>query len=373
MANLEVKTRMSPLHLAIVIASTMMGISGRVMEQLLEDSGHGAWLALLVGATVFYGAAWLMIKLGEMFPDESFAEYLPRLWGRWLGGTVVWMFVLIFFLQTAIVLQGASREITFFMFDRTPFEVVEAGLLLVCVYCCLQDWGTIVRVIQFVFFTAFPVWALLLLAGLMSFRFLNFLPLWPEDAAGVAKGALHVWNLFQGYECVLLLLPLVYKGNIKPTRAVAGAFALATGVFLLRIVLEIGVLTMEGAKSAPFPAITVLRSVEIPGTFVERLDTYFLIFWVQGIFASMTLVIYFMAQSLTQLYRFADHRPMVLALAPPLFILGDATHHIRVFEGLRIAVEWSGLAFSLGVMPVVFALVWWGRRRARAMGQGKEI
>ena len=370
MANLEVKTRMSPLQLAIVIAAITMGISGRVMEPILETSAHGAWLAVLAGAAVFYGAAWMMIKLGEMFPDESFAEYLPRLLGRWPGGAVVWLFVVVFFLWESLVLQGVSREITFFMFDRTPFEVVEAGLLLVCVYCCLQDWGTILRVVQFIFFTALPPWLFLLTVSLLRFRFINFLPLWPEDAAGVAAGALHSWTLFQGYECVLLLLPLVYKGNVRPAKAVAGAFALAVGVFMLRIVLDIGVLTLEGARNAPFPMMTIVRTVEIPGTFLERLDTYFLVFWVQGIFASMTLALYMMAQSLALLYRFADHRPFVLALVPPLFLLGDAAHHIRVFEWLRTAVEWTGLAFSLGVMPLVFVVVWW-RGRSRDAGQGK--
>ncbi len=372
MANLEAKTRMSPLQLAIVIAITMIGISGQVMRPILEASGHGAWLAVLAGATVFYSAAWLMIKLGEMFPDESFAEYLPRLLGRWPGGAVVWLAVLVFFLQAALVLQGVSREITFFMFDRTPFEVVEACLLLVCVYCCLQDWGTIVRVVQFVFFTALPPWLFLLAVSLLRFRFINFLPLWPEDAAGMAAGALHSWNFFEGYECVLLLLPLVYKGNVKPAKAVAGAFALAAGVFMLRIVLAIGVLTLEGAKNIPFPMLTIVRTVEIPGTFLERLDTYFLVFWVQGIFASVTLALYVMAQSLALLYRFADHRPFVLALAPLLFFLGDASHHFRVFEWLWTAVEWAGLAFSLGVMPLVYAFAWW-RGRSRDAGQGKGL
>ncbi len=373
MADLEVKTRMSPLQLAVVVTTMMIGISGRVMEHLLETSGHGAWVALLAGAAVFYGAAWLMIKLGEQFPDESYAEYLPRLGGRWLGGAVVWFAVLVFFLQAAIVLQGASREIAFFLFDRTPFEVVEAGMLLVCVYCCLQDWGTILRVVQFVFFTAFPLWLFLLTISLLRFRFINFLPLWPEDAAGVAAGALHSWEFLQGYECVLLLLPLVYKGNVRPAKAVAGAFALATGVFLLRIVLDIGVLTLEGAKNVAFPMMTIMRTVEIPGTFLERLDTYFLMFWIQGVFVGMTLVLYFMAQSLALLYRYADHRPFVLALVPPLFFAGDAAHYVGVTEGLRMAVELAGPAFSLGVVPLVYALVWWRRRGGHGAEQERGV
>jgi len=368
-ANLEVKTRMAPLHLAVVIAATMTGISGRVMLPILEASGHGAWLAVLTGAAVFYGAACLMLKLGELFPEESFAEYLPRLFGRWAGGAVVWLFVLIIFLQSAIVLQGVSREIDFFMFDRTPFEVVEASLLTVCVYCCLQDWGTILRVAQFVFFTAFPMWLFLLAISLLGFRIINFLPLWPEDAAGVATGALHSWSLFQGYECVLLFLPLVYKGSVRPARAVGGACAIAAGVFLLRTALDIGVLTLEGALNTAFPMLTIVRAVDIPGTFLERLDTYFLVFWMQGIFVSVTLAMYFMAKSLALLYRYADHRPLVLALAPPLFILGDAAHYFRVSEGLQQALAWAGPVFSLGVMPTVYGLVWWRRRRDGGAGQ----
>lgn len=373
MANLEVKTRMSPLHLTIVTTSLMVGISGRVTEPVLAESGHGAWLAVLTGAALFYGAAWLMVKLGELFPDESFAEYLPRLFGRWLGGALVWLFVLVFFMEAAIVLQGASREITFFMFDRTPFEVVEASMLLVCVYCCLQDWGTIMRVIQFVFFTAVPLWLFLMVISLLGFRFINFLPVWPENAAGVVTGALYSWSFFQGYEGVLLLLPLVRKGNIRPARAMAWAFLLTAGIFLLRVTAEIGVLTLDGARNATFPLLTVVRNVEIPGTFLERLDTYFLIFWIQGIFASVALSIYFMAQSLAKLYRYEDHRPLVLALVPPLFLLGDATHYIKVFEGLRTALGWTGVAFSLVVMPAVYGWAWWRRRQGRDAGQGKGM
>lgn len=363
MADLEVKTRMSPLQLGIVISIMMIGIPGGATLPILESAGHAAWLSLLGGAILFYGAAWLMLKLGEQFPDENFAEYLPRLLGRWLGGAAVWLFVLIFFLQSGNVLNLASREITFFMFDRTPFEVVEVGMLVVVVYCALQDWATILRVIQFIFFTAVPVWLFLLLAGLLGFRFLNFLPLWPENAAGVAAGALHSWNLFQGYECVLLFWPLLYRGNIRPARAVAWAFAAATGAFLLIIALEIGVLTLEGARNAPFPILTIIRITEIPGTFLERLDTYFLLFWIQLVFVSATLATYFMAQSLATLYRYADHRPFVLALAPPMFIAGDAAHHVRVSEFLQQATELGGLFFSLGVMPAVYAFVWWRGRR----------
>lgn len=364
MANLEAKDRMSPVQLAIVIFMVVIAVPGTVLVPILKAAGHGAWLSVLTGAALYYGAAWLMLKLGESFPGESLAEYMPRLWGRWLGRAAVWLFVALFFLLASELLYTTSRQITFFMFDRTPFEVVQASMLLVCAYCALQEWGTILRVVQFVFFTAFPMWQLLLSTSLLNFRFMNFLPLWPADAAGVAAGTMDAWGLYGGYEAILLLLPLVYKGKTKPATAIAGAIGLAAAVFLLWEALTVGTLTLEGAKNVTFPLLSVVRPVEIPGTFLERLDTYYLLFWLQAVFTNVMLSLYMMAQALTALYGYADHRPLVLALIPPLFLVIDASHFVTVYDILFKLSQWTGWLFSLGVVPASVALVWWRRRQS---------
>lgn len=85
MARLEAKDRMSPVQLAIVIFMIMVAAPGTSLAPILKAAGHAAWLSVLAGAAIFYGAAWLMLKLGEAFPQESVAEYLPRLWGALAG------------------------------------------------------------------------------------------------------------------------------------------------------------------------------------------------------------------------------------------------------------------------------------------------
>lgn len=364
MANLEAKDRMSPLQLAVMVMLMMVGVPGAALQPTLLEAGHGAWLSVVLAGAVFYGAAWLMLLLGGWFPGESFAQYLPRVFGRWAGGAAVWLFVLVLWLNAGYVLQISSRVVTFFMFDRTPFEVVAATLLAVCVYCALQEWGTILRVGQLIFFTAVPIWLLLLSSGLLSFRVINLLPLWPDSAARVVGGALQCWPLYGGFEIILMLFPLVYRGNVKPAAAVAGAFLASGGVFLLWVALMVGVLTLEGVVNIPFPLMTVMRNVEIPGTFLERLDTYFLLFWIQTIFMSLTLALYAMAKAAADLYGHADHRPWVLAFMPAIFLAGDAAHNVRLFEGMQQAGVWVGGAFSLAVVPLICGLVWWRRRQA---------
>jgi spore germination protein len=362
MSKLERKADMSPLQLAVVIVMFGLGISGRTTVDVIKAGEHGAWLAVITGCIVFYGAAWLMIKLGRLFPRENFIEYLPRIWGKWPGLLLSWLFVLVFYFNSITILHGFSREIAFFMFDRTPFEVIEASLLAVAVYCAMQDWGTILRVTQYMFCTAFPSWLLLVLPTFLNFRFINILPLWPQNWAGVAEGIYRSWALFQGYESILLLLPLVYKKNTSVSRVVAGAFVLLGATWLMITMLVIGVFSLEEAKRIPYPILTAIRTVELPGTFIERLDTYFLLFWMQTVFVFLVLSLYTMAQALTCCYRFADHRPFVLALVPIVFLGGDALHNSSLYDQAHQLANITGLIFSFGVIPLSYGFTLWKRR-----------
>jgi spore germination protein len=85
----------------------------------------------------------------------------------------------------------------------------------------------------------------------------------------------------------------------------------------------------------------------------------------------ITLTLYFMAQALARLCRHADHRPWVVALAPMLFLAGDAAHSVRVFEATQLAALWAGWGLSLGVIPASLALAWWRRRQAHAACQNQ--
>lgn len=362
MNRLEKKADMSPLQLAVVIVMFGMGISARTTEDVIKAAGQGAWLAVITGGIAFCGAAWLMIKLGRLFPRENFIEYIPRIWGKWPGLLLSWLFVLVFYFDAVTILHGFSREITFFMFDRTPFEVIEASMLVVAVYCAMQDWGTILRFTQYMFCTAFPLSLLLILPTILNFQFINILPLWPQNWAGVAEGVYNSWALFQGYESILLLLPLVYKKNTSVSRAVVGAFIIIGTIWLMTNMMVIGVFSLEEAKRIPYPILTAIRTVELPGTFIERLDTYFLLFWMQTVFVFLVLSLYTMAQALTCCYRFADHRPFVLALVPIVFLSSDALHNSSLYEQAHQLASITGLIFSFGVIPLSYGFTLWKRR-----------
>lgn len=367
MANLEVKTQMTALQLAIVVFVTCAGAQIMLsLRSLIAEAGQEAWISILFGGVIFYVAVYLMLKLGKNYPDETIVEYAPRIFGRVGGGIVIFWFNLLFFLQTIAVFYGVGKVITFYMFDRTPSEVVILALLVVCTYCALQDFGTILRLQQIMFFVAYSMLLVIWMTSILNVQPENLLPLWPIHIKKVVTGGFSTWSLYGGYECVLLLLPLVYRqvSFANLAKVVGGAFGCLTLVFVLFIVIIIGVLTVDNAKSVPYPVLLVIRSVELPGTFIERLENYLLLAWIPVVFDTLAAQMFFMGQVCMRQWHYLDHRPWVLLLVPMIYVGSIMIDNQQVYDAVSNFTMWAGLIFSFVVVPLSLILSWRQKREA---------
>jgi spore germination protein len=111
------------------------------------------------------------------------------------------------------------------------------------------------------------------------------------------------------------------------------------------------------------PTIVIIKAVELPGTFVERLENYFIINWIPLVFDTIVIFVFILAQVLARWFCYRDHRPFVLILMPILFTGGSLMKNHQSVEAVTSIAHWSGLTFSLIVIPISFFLAW---RRHRA-------
>lgn len=363
---------MSSLQLGIALVEISIGTEIMViLNKIVTKSEQTAWLSILFGGLIFGMSALLMVKLGEQFPKDTLVEYFPKLWGRISSRIILWWFNLLLLLINCSALASFSKIITFYFFDRTPTEVVELGMLTICIYAALQDLGTLLRIMQLLFFTVMPVFFVVSLTSLLNFRPENILPLWPDNLAGVISASFSTWPAYSGYELILLLLPLTSRGKIKITSTVSWAFGYITFVFTMLTVLTIGVLTAEGVKGTPYPILSVVRGIQIPGTFVERLEGYFLLIWIPIAFDSMFMLLWGLSQVLMRQSRKTDHRPFVLAIGPLIYTVSVLLDNMGTINAASQLTFWLGIGFSLGIVPLSFILTW--RKRGGAFcGKSKS-
>jgi spore germination protein len=364
MINSDAYNKMTPLQAAIIIVVIGSGISIiRGPMALVNQAGQWGWITAILSAGFYYAGAYLMVRLMSSFPGQSLVQFLPNLTGKWGTHLFVWFFVLITLFQISFRVQSFGREMTFFLFDRTPIEIIVLTFLLGTAYAGVQDWGTLLRVGQLVFFVVIPFLTIFIAFGMINFQSINLFPLIPENPSIVIKAVPQTWGLFNGYELLLVLYPLIARGTAQLVKWMAISFLIRTLLLLVSTLMTIGVLTAAGTNNTSYPTLLAVRIAELPGTFLERLDNYLLLSWIPIATITVGIYMYCIGKLLAELYSFSDHRPFVIAIIPVLFFGAMALHDIRLAKQAQTVSNWLGLLLTFGSIPFLLFLNWLRIRR----------
>lgn len=359
MANLEAKGKMSPWQLGIAATSGLL--TARLLPAsayLISHAEQFIWLSSALAGLLFYFAAYLMIRLGEQFPEETIGEYIPRLLGNKLGAAAFFVFITVLLLNIIICATTLTTVSSTFLLDRTPQAVLVIVLLMAVAYCAMQEWGTILRVIQILIFAVPPLFMFYSLIFL-NFEPLNLLPLWPDNFIGILQGvADHTAYYYAGYESLLVLLPLTNRGKVSFARTVGWGFLVITSIYVLGDIVFIGGVTAKTGASVQYPVIYAMKSVELPGTFIERLENYMIMFFVPVTYISMVLSYFAVAEGCRKYSKYQDHRTFIPVFLPLLFWGSSFVDTPERQEALRDLSMFIGLFFSFVIIPVLLFLVW---------------
>lgn len=369
MANLEAKERMSSLQLGIAVTSSLL--TARLLPATSHIVGYSEqflWLSSALAGLLFYSGACLMIRLGEQFPDETIGEYVPRIVGTRFGIGILLLLstVLLFNIINNIIAISTLSSI--FLFDRTPREAIDLVLLLGVAFGAWQEWGTVLRVIQMLIL-ALPILYLFYSSIWLNFEPLNLLPLWPDNPIGIVQGALYHTEYYAGYESLLVLLPLTKPGKLSFYRTVGWGFLVITLIYVLGGVVLIGSVTAKTVESVKEPVIYAMKSVELPGTFIERMENYMIMLFIPVTYIAIMLNYFVLAEGWRTYLHFNDHRPFVPAALPLIFFACVFIDNPQKLDAFRDVSMFVNLFFSFIIIPLLLFAAGW-RKRGGAAGEG---
>ena len=371
MANLEAKSKMSSWQFGIVVTSGLL--TARLLSTtsyFVSYAQQFAWLSSAIAGLMFYLAAYLMLRLGQQFPEETIGEYIPRLFGKMFGSAVFLVFITVLLINIINCAAALTKLISIFLFDQTPQAVLIIVLLLAVAYCVMQDFGTILRVIQILVF-ALPLLYIFYSLIWLNFEPLNLLPLWPDDFIGILHGVLFHIAYYAGYESLLVLLPLARRGKISFARTVGWGFLIVTIIYVLGAVVLVGSISAKTIASVPQPVIYAMKSIELPGTFIERLENYMIMFFMPVTYISMVISYFALAEGCRKYLHYNDHRTFVPVFLPLIFFVCIFIDTPARYDVFRYFGMYTILFFSFVMIPILLFLVWWKKGRCKNAKQNK--
>jgi spore germination protein len=339
---------------SMLIAVGVLSLPGRLAQTTNYADG---WVTLLVAGAIVVGMAWAIAKLASKFPQESFLSYTSKL----VSKPIAHLFIILFVLQGLMVTAYEIRRITDisleYLFDRTPLVIVALTFLLVVVYAVSGSRVAIFRLnamfIPIIFFMTF-------LLALVSLPFMEMdlmLPVFTTDLRGYVDGIRVSALSFTGFSILFFYMALVKDPEKAPKKS---AFGMVSAVVLYLVLFIVCIAVFgEATKVIRLPVIELAKSIEIPGGFLDRIESLFFVIWITAIFTTTMMSFDVAVYALSSIFTKVRKELLVFLLAPlVLFLSLLPTDYLEMTRWGEIIsyISWGGTVGLLILLWVMYGI-----------------
>ncbi|MCL1885116.1 MAG: endospore germination permease [Defluviitaleaceae bacterium] len=318
--------KISMRQLKILIILSAMGTGVIVLPhraaEFLPNGVQDGWviavglvlMAIAVGALISSAARAAQKAAGG---EPSFIISTSALLSKPIAytiGAILWLkLVLAAGLELRIFLKIA-RDV---MLPNTPMPVVGAVMLFTCAYAAAKGFETRARVAEVLFALLILPFLFMFIVSILDADFSNLQPVLVNDARALVLGTLRLGFILTGLECLLLVSPYVPREK-NLTRSVIGAIAIAGAIIIAITVLTIAAVG-RGLDSEPWPVLSMMDTVSLPGSFIERQEALMFGFWIITAFALANAMLFFGGLLVNDMFKKATLRSGVLLTALAVF------------------------------------------------------
>lgn len=349
-----------------LITSTLIGVGvltlPRTSTEILSQNG---WLSPLLGGFVAMFACVMIAKLNDRFPGLSLIQFSPIIWGterNKLIGILLSLPWIIFYLGymyciTAMTTRVFGEVVVTAVLRDTPIEAIIITMFLLALYLCMHDLDVVARVNELLLFLIlFPV-LIIAIASFQKADWNNLLPFFSVNWKQLIRGSLETSFSYQGYEIMLIFYAYAQPSSNKTKSAIWG-IGLAIFVYTLIVVAGIAVFGNDELQKVTWPTLELVKTTQVPGLIMERLESAFLGVWVTAVFTTIANFYYCFIFGLRQLLGrgIVFQRFSAFFLFFPLFFISLRPQNITEIFKVMNLFGYLGLVVSF-VIPVLFYLI----------------
>lgn len=361
---MNLRPGVSPLQFFIIVINTSFGSGMLSMPRSVAAvAKEDMWLSVIFSGIAFLFLFWAVVMLSQYFPECTWVEYHRILLGPILGQFLNILLLSLLVVLTALSMRGFTMAIKIILLDITPLRFSVAILLLLVVYAVQYGLAPLIRMQQLVFMSNYFLFIPLILLGLLAVDTNYYQPMLAKGFTPVIKGMVPSWFAYSGPEFLVgLLYPFITKQKEAMKWGTAGIAVLIFMYTLITIIIQ-GILTYKEAAYMLVPTISAYRAVEIPDTFIERLDGYLLILWIPLFFMALTNLFYFSSFGVARLLKFEDSRPVTILFVPLIYYLAIVVPNTPILDAVNTFFIRVDMMWGLGIVPLLLVIAWLKEKR----------
>jgi len=358
------------LFTTIVVGMVGIGIFS-CPKEVIDKVGSDAWIVTLMGGIVIFLLLYLIYMVVKKNDFQEFSNILQINFGKLLGG----IFAIAFAIYSIFIVSLGMREfvevIRLFLLRQTPSEFILITTILTGTYLVRGEIGDLVKFNEISFWIMFiPVFVVFILIAVNA-DFTNMLPILNNEPANYFKASRYILFCFGGIEIAYLILPYV-KNKKNSLRVLRKSIMFVSFFYIVVMILVLAVFSKTQSKILLWPTISMIRSLYIPGTFIERWEGIVMALWILFYFTTFVNTYFFSSEIIKNVFKLKDIKLSSLLIMPFIYVIALYPENIAEIYTLQFKTTPVILMaiFLFIILPILILLIGEVKKRK---GRGKSL
>lgn len=336
----------------IVITIIGIGVFSYPRE-ITSSIGTDGWFVTLIMGLLNYLFLYLIYKIVSINNYEIFSNILENNFGKIIGKVIAVIFCIYIVFTSCIGLRIFAEVLKMYLLEKTPAEFIIFAMIIVSTYLVRGEISTLIKFNEIAFWIIFIPTIFVLLFSFNRADFTNVFPVFTHKPIEYIKALPILFYTFSGIEIAYLILPYV-KDKQGITKTFARGMLFITAFFIMTLVFCLAVFGKEQVTTYLWPLITMIKTVDIPGTFVERWEGIVMSLWVLFFFSTFSNSYYFASDILRNSFKLGDIKVASMIVLPFLFVITLIPQNIAELYYLSEKVIPFFSVFCYVVFPLIF-------------------
>jgi spore germination protein (amino acid permease) len=312
--------KISSLQLGVFIFNTVLGVGILSLPSTIDkESENNAWMITIIGGLIILIFTFFMCKVGNRFSPKGFIGTLKMLFGRVLG-TALSIPVCIYFLIIIMIEIRTFAETTkIYLLYNTPLEFIIYPLIIFVVFLARSGVEPTSRFYEAVTPVTLIIILTLFLVALPKSDYSNLLPVLPVKTGSIMPGLKAVFFSFAGFEILLVMFPFLRKPK-EAFKVSSFAVIILAIIYTIEIIQCLARFGVNETAAQIYPVVTLIRSSEVPGGIIERMEGLLLAVWVIFVYTTVVAFMFGLSVVLGDLLKHKKRKHIVPMLLPIIYI-----------------------------------------------------
>lgn len=368
---MEEKSIVSNYGIFVTIVVSIVGVAAfSFPRDIAQNVGTDGWIVILLSGGICFFLGYLMYISSKVNEYKNFTNILEKNFGRVLGLLLAVMFAAYMVFYMGISMRVFIEVIKIYLLERTPTEFLIIITILTATYLIRGEFDALLKFNEISFWIMFISIFFVLLFTLRQTDFTNIFPVLTRSPEEYISSISYTIFNYSGFEIIYLLVPRARNKN-KLGRILFLSFMFVAVFYAIIFIFVIAVFAKKQTTLLLWPTITMIKSISIPGAFIERWEGVVMTLWIIFFFTTFTNIYYFSSEIVKNTFRLKDIRISLIIVMPFLYICAMYPENItRVYDLIRVAVPSIGVAMYI-VLPVLILMT--GRRKRKGDESGSEV